>query len=190
MKDVSMFFSTDEMRPIMSKVFYTGNYAAATNGWICIRWENKTFKTHNAIDIESVYPTFENPVPITFNIGDYKEFKINLPLIRENIECQECEGSGEVEWEYKHYEMMDECPKCDGKGHWEGFNMVPNTRINYDLIVVVLSQKCLDILCKFLGQYEGLESIKLTVERDNPLKVYAKIEEYEILMMPIISHDR
>lgn len=190
MKDVSMFFSDDRMRPIMSDVFYTGNYAASTNGWICIRWENKTFKTPKAIDVESVYPTFENPVSIQFNISDYMEFKKDLPLIREKIECTECEGNGEVEWEYMHWTKDDECPKCKGKGHWEGNNMVTNTKINYDLIVVVLSQKCLDVLCKFLEQFHDIKSIDFIVERDKPFKVFAKIEEYEILMMPIVNHDR
>jgi hypothetical protein len=188
MKDVSMFFSTDEMRPIMQNVFYTGTHGGATNAHIAIRWPDNRAETPKAPDLNSVYPFFTNPTSIPFNINDYKEWKQDLPTVRESIECDECDGCGEVEWEYKHYEMMDECPRCDGKGHVKSNKMISDPNKDYDLIFVILSQKVLDILCKFLEQYEGLDSIKLTVERDKPRQVLFTIDQYEILMMAIVNN--
>lgn len=37
-------------------------------------------------------------------------------VIGSDIECSECDGSGEVEWEYKNYKEEFDCPKCKGSG--------------------------------------------------------------------------
>ena len=42
-------------------------------------------------------------------------------LMEEGAECEECEGSGYVEWTYidlenNTYELTHECPICDGEG--------------------------------------------------------------------------
>ena len=46
-------------------------------------------------------------------------------LIEGTEECEECEGSGEVEWTYTDlenntYELTSDCPVCDGEGETEG----------------------------------------------------------------------
>ena len=33
-----------------------------------------------------------------------------------DIECETCEGSGQVEWEFEHYTRDFDCPVCDGSG--------------------------------------------------------------------------
>lgn len=42
-------------------------------------------------------------------------------ITQEAIECKECDGEGEVYWEYTdghghHHERLYDCPVCDGKG--------------------------------------------------------------------------
>ncbi|MBF1529870.1 MAG: hypothetical protein HXN96_08015 [Prevotella salivae] len=45
-------------------------------------------------------------------------------VIRGAVECEECDGNGEVYWEYTDnaghtHEHLDECPVCDGTGEIE-----------------------------------------------------------------------
>lgn len=45
-------------------------------------------------------------------------------VIQDAVECKECDGSGEVYWEYTDntghtHEHLDECPVCDGTGEIE-----------------------------------------------------------------------
>jgi hypothetical protein len=35
----------------------------------------------------------------------------------ENIKCTECDGSGEVEWDYKDFSEYFDCPVCKGSGY-------------------------------------------------------------------------
>jgi len=61
-------------------------------------------------------------------LGDIDDCLSKVPRIAEVImegeyvECSECNGTGEVEWEYrsmdgKHYNKDLDCPVCDGSGY-------------------------------------------------------------------------
>lgn len=49
------------------------------------------------------------------------EYEITIPVSGDDAKCPECNGRGEVEWEYEsnngiRYGYFD-CPECDGRGH-------------------------------------------------------------------------
>lgn len=49
---------------------------------------------------------------ILFHSGEMQDETTSTP-------CKTCEGTGEVEWEFKHYSKDDDCPACDGHGNFK-----------------------------------------------------------------------
>ena len=75
-------------------------------------------------------PNLEYPCEKTITIKALSKALEACPLVDEEVviedavECEECDGTGEVYWEYKdnhlhtHERLMD-CPICDGTGEME-----------------------------------------------------------------------
>ena len=75
-------------------------------------------------------PNLEYPCEKTITIEALNKALEACPLVDEEVviedavECEECDGTGEVYWEYKdnhlhtHERLMD-CPICDGTGEME-----------------------------------------------------------------------
>lgn len=73
--------------------------------------------------IDPIFPTYVdfNKVAInTIPLGVLKNIIAEFPREDEYTddtkECEECNGSGTVEWVYNSYTKDDDCPVCDGAG--------------------------------------------------------------------------
>lgn len=102
----------------------------ATNGWIIIRVDgvhiDRTMDTHAGPDLLS---TARKEVGnSTTLITEENLLSLMIPCpncdpsgTRKKIECDECDGVGEVYWESSRYTYEDECRHCNGEGMvWEG----------------------------------------------------------------------
>lgn len=178
------FLSTDELRPIMCNVFYDGEYANATNAHIAIRWKDKTGEINpKAPNVKAIFDGFKCESQKVFSAKEYDKWKDNLPLVKELIPCDDCDGDGQVEWNYNHHTKMDDCPECDGKGGTLTRNMVPDPNINYPIGFFTYSQVNLDKIERLMGMCK-VDFVDVNI--DDWGRGIVKIDPYEILILPII----
>ena len=125
---LSLFYDKEnDMRPDMAAPYLKNGYVCATEGHIMIRIKAETLNgEYNEIDSLNIDLPADN---CNFIIGlhDIKTAIASIPQVEEkekvgkDIECKECDGAGEVEWEYRgksgryHHKYLD-CPKCQGDG--------------------------------------------------------------------------
>lgn len=100
----------------------------ATNGLILIMMNPSMLsESYEEIEKPSIYTVFRDSMEGYFTFESLKkvfesfEREEELALMEEGRECEECNGLGEVEWEYTdrdgemHFHYAD-CPVCDGEG--------------------------------------------------------------------------
>lgn len=108
----------------------TYNEVWATDGHVIIRIPperlNKQYKPTDGCERLKL-PTVEHPCSKSCTLAAIKQALEACPLVDEveteeyEEKCEECDGTGMVEWEYTdgkmktHYQDFD-CPKCDGDG--------------------------------------------------------------------------
>jgi len=125
MKELLMAFaSTDNTRSdFLHAPFNIGEHTFSTNGYtlICVEKQGE----YNEVPIEKlkgVWPVEPN-CNKSYSVEAIRQAVNACPLINETEcdECYECDGAGEVEWDYdgkkgKQYHQEFECPCCDGTG--------------------------------------------------------------------------
>ena len=115
-------------------------------------------------------------------IAEYKE--------SEKKKCTECNGGGQVEWEYKDWTKMLDCPKCDGEGYEEGKLEPTGNMIKDPSFLVRIGNRNfkLDNIVKLLTTMEFLESDYVILKsRESVYEnvVFAINEDVSVTMMPI-----
>lgn len=154
--------------------------------------------------LKGIYPTKQTE-NTELELDKLKQLFSLSPLINETVietnmvECETCNGQGEVEWEFEHHTKYGDCPVCDGEGEVkkkkkvETGNLIcdPDTQFTIDkttigisyfnrLILLSEKLKCNPIITsqsesaiKFkIGQCEFLVGRVLTPEHIKPL-IYA-----------------
>lgn len=134
---LQIFVGKDRLRPPLTVPNIGDKYASATDGHALVFFDkrllpdNTTFET--VLGEGLIYPDidrFTKMKEICNNILDLEKVNSvlsNCPLIEDcdeeekEEECTECDGSGEVEFEYqatnkKSYYNTGECPICEGDG--------------------------------------------------------------------------
>lgn len=119
--------------------FNCGDKTCATNLYCIVAvpalegFEDKSSK------VESIYPFKEN-MNAKIQVAEIKEKLSLFPLVdcfdTEESECDACYGEGEVEYEFSHnlknYEIIGECPVCEGKGIIEKQSKIPNGKKTFE----------------------------------------------------------
>jgi hypothetical protein len=76
--------------------------------------------------IYKINDLLSQPRNVTLKIGidKIKDVLMKTPLSRVYTysDCNSCEGSGSVEWEFRGYFMNHDCPFCSGKGNHKVFS--------------------------------------------------------------------
>lgn len=117
------FVGNDELRPNMHAPFEVDGVIYATNAYSIIYTEKNNcdfdYNENSIPHIKQVIPfqTNSNQL-IDLKLSEFEKYltEIETSIKQESGECSECNGSGEVEWEYKYYSKEFECPKCEGFG--------------------------------------------------------------------------
>lgn len=104
----------------------------ATDGRILIMMNPSILsESYEEVEKPFIYTVFRDFMEGYFTFESLKKVLASFEMEEERViiekggECEECEGSGEVEWEYTdldgeiHFHDND-CPICDGKGEIEG----------------------------------------------------------------------
>ena len=174
----------------------------ATDGIILIMMNPSMLsESYEEIEKPSIYTVFRDSVDGYFTLEALKKVLASFAMEEEQVvteggrECEECEGSGEVEWEYTdqdgeiHFRDSD-CPVCHGDGMFEdvfkstGF-MIPTedsiVRIGKLFFRGILAQKLLWAMEYFnvdkAAFAEGDISINITLNNGVKIAV-APLEPY------------
>ncbi len=120
------FTGNDPLRPVFNEPFMIENTVYATDARV-MAWTP-------SVNIEQEIKPYERPeniikvIPETQNknfeikLSKLKKVFDNAPMIDEveiiggDVDCPECDGEGEVEWEYGYHTKEMDCPLCDGSG--------------------------------------------------------------------------
>lgn len=110
--------------------------------------------------------------------------------VGEDIACDECNGTGEVEWDYKTWSKIFDCPVCDGSGYKDCERQEPTGRkIIYPFASIRIGQVCFKAtFIKLL-----LETMKLcscdyttvTLVSSTKPALFHITDEIDVLLMPI-----
>lgn len=126
---LELYVCNDGEIPVITKPFLQRDYVYATEKHILIRISKKVidgeyeYSEKPKCDIHFI----ETRVEKIIYLSDFKRVFKNIPTIDEiisrgeYIECTECNGKGQVEWEYsgkiRIYEEDFHCPVCNGSGY-------------------------------------------------------------------------
>ncbi len=108
----------------MKKPFEQSRYVYATDSNKVIRCligdyygkiQTPSANPPNAHGLFEKAPSSLSPLGIDFNELETlkSEDEFNKP---KEVDCEECDGHGTVEWEYKGHERSFDCPECNGRG--------------------------------------------------------------------------
>lgn len=128
---LSMFCDKNEFRKLLRTPFFNTRYNEvwSSNGHILIRINpERLVDEYTKGELNS--PTLECPCKKKVTIEAINKALDECPkvdeeiIIQDTVECKECDGSGEVYWEYTDntghtHEHLGECPVCDGTGEAE-----------------------------------------------------------------------
>ena len=181
---VKNFYSTDKYRPEMNSTIYDGQgYAYATDSHFLLRWEEQGDKNAK-LDCGAIFKDVgDKKQSFIFSKIDFIKKRDKLPLVVDKDECDACEGNGEVEWEFEHYEKWDDCPKCNGKGEIKNSDkMVLDTAgkipfNDYINISVRVGNKI--ILCM---NERGIDEIEVKYNQGRS-QLYSDFGDYDLIFM-------
>ncbi|MBF1565811.1 MAG: hypothetical protein HXO16_01880 [Prevotella salivae] len=128
---LSMFCDKSYSNPLRSNPFFNMkcNEVWGTDGYVLIRIKPERLVGEYPKG-ELNLPPLECPCKKKITIEAINKALGECPkvdeeiIIQDAIECKECDGSGEVYWEYTDnncytHEHLDECPVCNGTGELE-----------------------------------------------------------------------
>nr|DAN74227.1 MAG TPA: protein of unknown function (DUF5351) [Caudoviricetes sp.] len=128
---LSMFCDKSYSNPLRSNPFFNTKYNEvwSTDGYIIIRVKpERLVGEYPNGDLN--FPTLECPCKKKITIEAINKALNECPkvdeeiIVQDTIECKECDGSGEVYWEYTDnhlhtHECLSYCPICHGTGELE-----------------------------------------------------------------------
>ena len=198
---LSLFYDKENYwKPIMAAPYLKNGYVCATDTHIMIRIKAETLNgEYNEIESLNIDFPADN---CNFIISRHEIETVlsTIPKIEEkikvgkDIECEECDGEGEVKWEYldnsglRHYEYY-ECPICDGSGYesrskyQKTGRMIPDGECCIQVRRIVIKAKFLEILRKAM-EIIGVDEIRC-VHQDTAKPCIFRIDDnIEIVIMP------
>ncbi|MBD5414860.1 MAG: hypothetical protein HDR46_01095 [Bacteroides sp.] len=121
------FVSTDDLRPRFMKPWRERDKVFASENHILIRVNGNmttaNYPEYNSDNTNKLIPTGASDgilsAAILENAISYAPLVDEKERVIDDVECKECDGTGEVEWDYKCWSKMFECPCCYGTGHIE-----------------------------------------------------------------------
>jgi len=186
------FLGSDESRPAMQKISRVKHgknyYACATNTHVlCLINDDKAqFKwVLDYPNVTKVIPEITNSIAVSIDTIEESFKKIpSFVVIKDEVSCQVCQGSGEIELAGHEYS----CKSCDDNKQTSSklvFECDYQLKIGEKLFSPNLFFPILSLL-----QIIGIEEIKIVSEIDIPMgALLIEVSEINafILMMPMIS---
>ncbi len=197
----------DQFRIWMQEPFNIGENVYSTDGYSIMKVPNNSVRVFNECTkpenakVTLEYFDFKESKIMDIKLSDLKDAISKIPLIDECInadaegKCTECEGEGEVEWEYESYTKDMDCPVCDGDGvitetkkektgrkiKAEGFFI----DINISRLRTAMIEQLITI-----ADLLKVETIKVVSQTKPNTGVVFKVGIAEIIMKPVLKTDK
>tara|TARA_R110000744_G_scaffold379905_1_gene499138 strand:- start:1133 stop:1813 length:681 start_codon:yes stop_codon:yes gene_type:complete len=159
---------------------------------------SKDFRIEEKLDLTTIISPIRNKT-IVIPLKDIKKDFAAAPQVElydtigNDVECETCEGGGEVLWEFEGHEKDDDCPVCSGQGLTTIAGKVKNGKTSVDRTTLVkigdshfytnLILKLIDIIEKLGG-----EEIKLVSQTQEHAGSLFEVKDMEIVIMPCQVH--
>lgn len=210
-EELFKLFCYDSMeRPELCKPLkQKGFYAATDLHSVIYLPEDKVVLNFDEIEKPNVMVRVlsENKTQSTeINVAKLEELLVpdlieEMLLVQEAEKCEECNGSGEVEWSYdagassnhKTFERKDDCPICRGTGEslpdrWvKTGKKIPDATKQFKMFGVGFTDKQLRRLIT-ASKMIGAETITKTGGDTQTANIF-KVNDFTILVMPTILAD-
>lgn len=199
---LQLFVSKEDFREWMKTPFLVGNKAVATDAHFLVavpEWNGNYEQSNKAA---SAYPMFVD-FRKEYSIEQFKDAIAQVPLVDgfdEEIkvdECDECNGEGEVEFEYyangKYYYHDADCPVCEGEGQTEVTKQIPNgTKVPDSTKQIRIRLGCFSIeavqrLIK-VAELLNEKTVTLVNQKGNNSAAMFHVGQCEVLLMPLMNH--
>jgi hypothetical protein len=195
---LKMFCSNDMIRYWMKDPFIMGDKVIATDGVFLVAVD-KDGLDYNQLSSDYVskvsksYPMDYN-MNFPISVEELKSLLSAVPLIEEEETkpCDECNGVGEVTWEYdtseRTYEKELDCPVCNGEGEIIIIKKGVMVRSPLDLCKIGNCSFFIDKIDQLIKVAEILEVneiIQVNQTLNNKANMF-KIGDIEIMLMPTI----
>lgn len=143
---LNLFTGNDKLRPIMMFPNLKNGIVYASDAHVLITIPETElslkYKTNDKYpDAQKLIDDFESGsiTSIKVHVADIaKELvKARILIDKDRVMCKDCDGAGEVEWEYSsknfdRHEKIDDCPVCKGEGLFEKAH--PFSRVSFSMI--------------------------------------------------------
>ena len=187
-----LFYDSDNYREVLRQPFLQDGKVCATDGHILIRIDSSLCEgSYDEKPGGLTPPRTASVVPtVTIDIAVARQ-QIERALEQApeecNRQCPECNGSGDVTWEYRdrHYNkhtMEETCPVCDGSGTVDDY-----TVIKYQFIFCgkALGYHAVKTLLAAMSWLD-IDTIRLVNADAKPMLFKPENMDVEILLMPQI----
>lgn len=180
------FVGNDELRPNMHAPFEADGIVYATNAFSVIYTEKENcdfdYNENSIPRIKDVLPSQNNTNQlIELKLSEFEKYltEIETSTKEESYECNECNGFGMVEWEYKYHHKESDCPVCEGVGVISKSIEIPTGGKAYQ-----------DVAIKIKGNYFELKRLIPLIKSADLLKkdihlMYYPSEPYRALVFKI-----
>lgn len=190
-----LFVGNDDQRPLFLKPFEHNGYVYATDVYVLIRTAKEHYDAEidnpvkSDIDPTKVIPTPNMDYVLNINKEDFEKFKDEdeYRVTEEQKDCNTCDGTGEVEWEFERHTMDSDCPDCDGSGVSEDEvkEKTGNKTFGVYKVKLINSYFQIHLFYKLLQVQEAIGGDIHLIYQDNPSSASLfKIGNCEILIMP------
>lgn len=120
---------------------------------------------------------------ISFDGVDFEALKTEDER-EDNVDCEECNGTGEVTWEYKSWHNNDECPNCKGEGTFQGVKTGKKTFPSRKYVAINDAMVLIDEFYKLAQAQQVLSSdVSLTYYLDSEHMLGFKIHNLSFVIM-------
>lgn len=191
LRDVFSLFCVTGTNPVMQLPFEINGKIYATDSYTLIRCNKSDcdFEINNPYtppNCERVMPLAEIEKVLSIDKSTFEQYKVDV-YIDEDVECDICNGYGEVEWEFQGYTKEDECPACDGSGSKTKIKSVKTGKKIFGNFHVKLNETyfTINIFYKLIQARDFLGGeITLLYQANSKSAVLFKVGFCEILLMP------
>lgn len=198
---LNMFCDKSYPIPLRSNPFFNTKYNEvwSTDGYVLIRIKPERLVGEYPKG-ELTLPALEFPCKKEITIEAINKALDACPkvdeeiVIQDAIECEDCDGTGEVYWEYidnKGYthQHLDECPVCNGMGEIEpaktkktGKKIVKEKAVINVGKAYILASNLYKL--KFAMEYLGITSVELTNNTERGGNEFVLDNDIRIILAP------
>ena len=176
----------------------------AVNGKLCATDKHILFLTNKPDNFNKELNDFTDKVSRIYtpdgckfekySVSEMKQLFSTIPLVDEIIyeDCEECEGSGEVEYTYESkswatFELDHDCPKCNGSGNHK--HKTGNKEPDYNNSCVVFGENSFNP--KYISKIFDCPNCPDVIEIGQGVnKLYFRAGDFEGVCMGMTNIDR